>query len=210
MFDDEKIKLIEKMPDADTLLIIWIKLICQAGKINDLGSIYLTPDMPYNDENLATVFNRPINVVRLALDTFKKLRMIEIGETGTILLVNWEKHQNLDALERIREDTRKRVQSYRVRQKQLTLGNVTVTCRNDAEEEEEEEKNRTEKEKKKEVLLKLIEEKRYNEVTIGSETLASIIRCLKGEQPCLPANLNLYKTQLKKLGIDLQTIGIEE
>jgi hypothetical protein len=32
MFDDEKIKLIESMPDADSILIIWIKLLIQAGK----------------------------------------------------------------------------------------------------------------------------------------------------------------------------------
>ena len=32
MFEDEKIKLIESMPEADTLLIIWIKLLAQAGK----------------------------------------------------------------------------------------------------------------------------------------------------------------------------------
>ncbi len=30
MFDDEKIKLIESMPDADAVLVIWIKLLIQA------------------------------------------------------------------------------------------------------------------------------------------------------------------------------------
>lgn len=32
MFEDEKIKLIEKMPEADGLIVIWAKLICQEGK----------------------------------------------------------------------------------------------------------------------------------------------------------------------------------
>ena len=32
MFEDEKIKLIEQMPEADTILIIWVKLLAQAGK----------------------------------------------------------------------------------------------------------------------------------------------------------------------------------
>ncbi len=30
MFEDEKIRLIESMPEADTLLIIWIRLLAQA------------------------------------------------------------------------------------------------------------------------------------------------------------------------------------
>ena len=33
MFDDEKIKLIESMPERDTVLTIWIKLICLAGRV---------------------------------------------------------------------------------------------------------------------------------------------------------------------------------
>lgn len=32
MFDDEKIRIIESMPDADTILICWIKLLSLAGK----------------------------------------------------------------------------------------------------------------------------------------------------------------------------------
>ena len=34
MFDDEKIKVIEAMPDRDAILIIWIKLLTLAGKVN--------------------------------------------------------------------------------------------------------------------------------------------------------------------------------
>ncbi len=41
MFDDEKIRIIESMPDADSLLIIWVKLLCQAGKTYAGGYICL-------------------------------------------------------------------------------------------------------------------------------------------------------------------------
>ena len=37
MFDDEKIKIIQAMPDGDSLLVVWIKLITLAGKTNDGG-----------------------------------------------------------------------------------------------------------------------------------------------------------------------------
>ena len=34
MFDDEKIKIIQSMPDGDALLVVWIRLIALAGKCN--------------------------------------------------------------------------------------------------------------------------------------------------------------------------------
>ena len=41
MFEDEKIRLIESMPEADTLLIIWIRLLAQAGKQMRVGTFFL-------------------------------------------------------------------------------------------------------------------------------------------------------------------------
>ncbi|QKL22566.1 replication protein [Bacillus altitudinis] len=129
MFDDEKIKLIEQMPESDTLLIIWVKLLAQAGKTNASGFIYLSENVPYTDEMLAHIFGRPLGIVRMALDTFRKFGMIEINEQNYISICNWEKHQNLNALEKIREDTRKRVAKHREKQKALVLDtNSNVTC----------------------------------------------------------------------------------
>lgn len=116
MFDDEKIKLIEQMPESDTLLIIWVKLLAQAGKTNASGFIYLSENVPYTDEMLAHIFGRPLGIVRMALDTFRKFGMIEINEQNYISICNWEKHQNLDALEKIREQNRLRKQKQREKQ----------------------------------------------------------------------------------------------
>ncbi|HFD6939700.1 phage replisome organizer N-terminal domain-containing protein, partial [Enterococcus faecalis] len=66
MFDDEKIKLIQSMPEADAILVIWIRLLVLAGKTNDEGLIYIQRNMPYTEEMLATLFSKPVNVVRLA------------------------------------------------------------------------------------------------------------------------------------------------
>ncbi len=73
MFEDEKIKLIEQMPESDTILIIWVKLLSQAGKTNASGYIYLNQNIPYTDEMLATIFNRPLPIVRMALNTFQTI-----------------------------------------------------------------------------------------------------------------------------------------
>lgn len=130
MFDDEKIRIIEQMPDADTILIIWIKLLSQAGKTNASGYIYLNENIPYTDEMLSTIFNRPISTVRLALKTFKSFGMIEIDDYQYLSVTNWEKHQNIEGLEKIRKQNRIRKQKEREK-KRLTEkkvdSHVTVT-----------------------------------------------------------------------------------
>ena len=142
MFDDSKIKYIEGLPERDTIITIWIKLLTLAGKHNEQGYIMLSENLPYNEEMLANEFNRSLNTVRLALQTFTMLGMIEYDD-GILKVANWEKHQNIEGLEKIRKQTRERVRKHR-EQKLLEASNVNVTLRNATEEELEEEKNREE------------------------------------------------------------------
>ncbi len=144
MFEDEKIDFIESLPEADAILIIWIKLLTLAGKCNANGFIFLTEKIPYTEEMLSHKFRRPASIVKLALETFKRLEMIEINDKGYLKITNWEKHQNIEGLDKIREQTRKRVARYRERQKLLqdnsdsnVTCNVTVTQSNAIEVEEE-------------------------------------------------------------------------
>ncbi|UED72115.1 phage replisome organizer N-terminal domain-containing protein [Brevibacillus sp. HD3.3A] len=131
MFDDEKIKLIRNLPESDSILLTWIQLLVQAGKANASGSIILNERIPYSEEMLATIFDRPLNIIRLALNTFEQFGMINI-ENGVITISNWEKHQNVDGMEKIRELNRQRVANHRQKKKLLAEGsngtcNVTVT-----------------------------------------------------------------------------------
>lgn len=119
MFEDEKIDFIESLPEADSILIIWIKLLSQAGKCNSNGFIFLTENIPYTEEMLAHKFRRPLNVVKMALTTFKNLGMIDMDQNGFLKVVNWEKHQNIDGLEKIREQARLRKQKQREREQKL-------------------------------------------------------------------------------------------
>ena len=151
MFDDEKIRLIEGMPEADSILIIWIKLLSQAGKTNASGYIYLNENIPYTEEMLATLFHKPLNIVRLALGVFKQFGMINIDENNFISIENWEKHQNTATLDKIREDTRKRVQRYREKQKKIGSNdsgneecNVTSRYGNDIRSKKEEVRSKKE------------------------------------------------------------------
>jgi predicted phage replisome organizer len=139
MFSDEKIRLIESMPEADAILIIWIKLLIQAGKSNANGFIFLAENIPFSAEMLATLFNRPLTVVRLALKTLHDFNMISIDKKGLIYIENWDKHQNIEGMEKVREQNRLRVQQFRNKRKQLNQAenkqlvmgcNVTVTEQN--------------------------------------------------------------------------------
>lgn len=124
MFDDEKIKIIQSMPEGDAILVIWIRIIALAGKCNAKGLVLIEDEFPYSDEMLATIFNKPLATVRLALGTFEKFRMIERTEKG-IYISNFEKHQNTEGMEKIREQARIRKQREREKKRAfLEAGNT--------------------------------------------------------------------------------------
>jgi predicted phage replisome organizer len=135
VFNDEKIKLIEMMPDADTLLVIWFKILCLAGKSNRSGMLMLSDKIHYNDEMLSNIFNRPLTTIRLALKAFEEFGMIEIID-NTYYISNWEKHQSVESLDKIREQTKARVQKHRSKALGCNVtSSVTVTQSNETEEE---------------------------------------------------------------------------
>lgn len=152
IFDDEKICLIDALPDHDAILVIWFKILALAGKHNRNGLLMMSDKVHYTDEMLATIFRRPLNTVRMALGIFEQFRMVEIID-GVITLPNWEKHQNIDGMEKIKEQTRNRVARHREKQKNLVLGNVTcnVTVTQGNALEEEGDKNRLDKDKNKNI-----------------------------------------------------------
>ena len=102
IFDDEKILLIESMPDSYAIITAWFKLLCLAGKMNNSGVFIMNDRIAYTDKMLATVFRMKEATVKLALDTFERFGMIKRID-GAIAIPNWGKHQNLDSIERKRE-----------------------------------------------------------------------------------------------------------
>lgn len=121
IFDDEKILMIESLPSADSILVIWFKLLCLAGKTNNSGIFMFNDRIPYIDEMLASIFRRDIGVVRIALKTFENFGMIEIID-NVITIPNWSKHQTLDAYERQKERDRLKKQQARAEKKALISG----------------------------------------------------------------------------------------
>ena len=149
MFEsNRKIKQIELMPEGDTILVIWLKLLLLAGNVNDGGNIYLTPEIPYTDEMLANELRRPLTTVRMALKVFEQYGMIEIID-DILHLSSWEKYQNVERLDEIREYNRLAKQKSRAKKKLLegvkdNVKDKSMTSQHghDIEEEKEEDKEK--------------------------------------------------------------------
>lgn len=124
LFDNRKIKQIRTLPDGDSLIVIWLQLLCLGGAVNDYGRIYLTNEIPYTDQMLSSAFGEPLPTIQMALDVFQKFGMIEIVD-DIIFISNWEKYQSIEGLEKVREQSKLRMREYRKRQKEI--GDVTVT-----------------------------------------------------------------------------------
>lgn len=154
IFDDEKILLIESLPDAYAIITVWFKLLCLAGKQNNSG-VFMMGKIAYTDKMLATIFRMKESTVTMALQTFEQFGMVEIID-GVITIPNWGKHQNLDQLESKKEYMRNYMQEYREKQKLLTgkTNSKTNSKANSkanvsqADKEEEEEERDIEKDKK--------------------------------------------------------------
>lgn len=104
IFDDEKILLIESLPDAYSIIVVWFKLLCLAGKQNNSG-VFLMGRIAYTEQMLATIFRMKESTVQLALRTFQEFGMVEIID-GVITIPNWNKHQTLDSYEKKKERDR--------------------------------------------------------------------------------------------------------
>jgi predicted phage replisome organizer len=192
VFDDEKTLMIETLPEADSIIVIWFKLLCLAGKQNNSG-VFLMGRMPYTDEMFATVFRRPINTVRLALTTFESFGMIEIIN-DTVTIPNWEKHQSIDKLDEIREQTRLRVAKHREKQKALSC-NVTVTECNALD------KSRKEKKRKEKIRQDVDVEEDLATATATEEDQLKLVGGLLGKNVVYLTDRQ-FEDLLDRLGLE--------
>ena len=118
LFEDEKIRLIESMPKGDSLLVLWFKLLCLAGKCNHSGVLLLDEQRPYDAAMLATLFRRPKKQVEQALALFAAFGMVEQA-SGVWFIPNWAKHQSVDAIAKKNQYMREYMKQYRAKQRQI-------------------------------------------------------------------------------------------
>ena len=163
MFDNRKIKHLRRLPEGNNIVLIWVMLLTMAGRCNAGGMIFLTENNPYTHKMLADELGFEENTVKLALDALEQLEMITTEESYFVI-PGWQDHQNTDGLEKIKEQTRRRVAKHRQKQNLLDTKkdcnvtcNVTVTeCNATEEDKEREEEKEIDKEKKEKVKEKAV------------------------------------------------------
>lgn len=142
MFDNRKIKYLRRLPDGNNIVLMWVMLLTMAGRCNANGVIFLTENIPYTADMLADELDFKENMVQSALRTLERLGMIAI-DNEFISVPGWDEYQNIEGMEKIREQNRIRQKKWYDRQKPLpnVSPNVSVTSHNATEKDIEEDKD---------------------------------------------------------------------
>lgn len=177
ILDNRKIKMIRKGPEGDTLVLLWLLILVEAGKCNRGGYLMVSDTLPYTAETLSMVTDIPLPTVQLGLMTFAGLDMID-QQDNAIYIKNWRKYQSADKLEAQREKARVRQQRHRQKEREnlpalhaperMSRDSHTVTSR-DVTPESREEKNRVEKTTTTAVAVDHILEKLPRELQLDAE-----------------------------------------
>lgn len=141
MFDNRKIKHLRRLPEGNNIVLLWVMLLTMAGRCNSGGMIFLTENIPYTSKMLADELGFEENTVKMALTALEQLNMI-VTDHGFFSIAGWEEYQNIEGMDKIREQNRLRQAKFKEKKRALpsnVTDNVTVTQGNATEEEREEE-----------------------------------------------------------------------
>lgn len=143
IFDQGKIKLIMRMPAGDTIIAIWLQILTHCGKECQDGILRISSEVSYTADMLAMIFGREPATMKLALETFQQLKMIEVID-GVYCLPNWSKYQSPDKYEINRAKDRKRLQEWRKKQKEKSeFPQISTSSKNETFRETFQKRNET-------------------------------------------------------------------
>lgn len=191
MFDNRKIKHLRKLPEGNNIVLIWVMLLTMAGRCNSGGMIFLTENIPYTPKMLADELDFEENTVLLALEALDRYGMV-VTDNGFFRIAGWSEHQNIEGMEKIREQNRIRQKNWYDRQKALpnVSPNVTVTHPNATDIDIEEE-----------IDIEIEREKiDYN----------GIINAYNGICKSLPSVRSLSEARKKAIKARMKTYGMED
>lgn len=166
LFNNRKIRQIERMKDGDAIIVVWLKLLILAGELNDGGEVYFTKTAPFTEESLAIQFGRPQEVIALALRTFEAYGMIEISEDA-IQVTNWEKYQNVDRMAELREYNRKAQQRSREKKKVNNVNDSQIDMSMTSQHRED--KKRIEKNRLDSLIAQSVKSARKNAMRVNED-----------------------------------------
>ena len=190
MFDNRKIKHLRKLPEGNSIVLIWVMLLTMAGRCNAGGMIFLTENIPYTPKMLADELDFEESTVQLALKALEEFNMI-VCNNGYFAIAGWEEHQNASGLEKIREQNRLRQKKWYDKQKELpnvrTNANITLPNATEEDKEREEDKEIDIRDRERIDYRQIVS--LYNEICIS---LPSVRSLTASRQKAIKARLNTY------------------
>jgi len=123
-YEDDQILFLKSQKNGYEYIYLWQRLLLKSLKSSDMdqcGFLRFTEKIPYSPELMSEIFKMNIDTVRVGIELFVQLGMMEILQDGTIYI---EEVQKLIGKE---SESKERVRLFRERKKalQVTDGNVT-------------------------------------------------------------------------------------
>ena len=140
LFQNPKIIQLRSLKGGDKYILIWIMLLVLAGRSNRSGRLMLTDNIPYDIKMLSRELGFSAKTLELVFQEFVRLNMIKLEE-GVYSLRNWEKYQNAEALDLIREKERLKKQKQRAKARGTLSRDILGTVPGCPHTEEEEDKD---------------------------------------------------------------------
>ena len=132
MFDGMSFKKIKRAKIGgesyrDKLTAVWFELLDLAARCNHNGALVNTDGTPFTDlDDIAVQIDRDVEELELCMTFYRKERMVIIIEDNVYALANWGVYQNIDGMEKIRENKRLAQARWRAKQKALPPVESTV------------------------------------------------------------------------------------
>ena len=111
-YKSDDVQLIRKLPDGDTIALMFVMLLAMAGDRNEGGYI------PYSEEDMSALLDLPLPTVRMAIRAMESRGMVDFDD-GMFHVTNWDKYQSVEGMEKIKEQNRIRKARQRERQRAL-------------------------------------------------------------------------------------------
>ena len=88
-FNRDEIRIIESQTNGKDYIIFYLKLMLKS--INDNGKLLFKDTIPYTPEMLASITNTSIDTVRVAIDAFVKLGLMQVLDDGALFMQEVQK-----------------------------------------------------------------------------------------------------------------------
>ena len=227
MFDNRKIKHLRRLPDGDSIVLIWVMLLTLAGRCNSNGLIFLTENIPYTAKMLADELDFEESTVQLAIEVLDRLNMIHTNSDGFLAISGWEEHQNIEGMEKIRESKRLAQARWRAKQKALaeisTVDTTEIQSDNadidiDKELDKEKDKDTLSKDKVKKAkkpkvfsddealnnsILEFMEFRKQMKKPMTANAVDRFIKRLQGMTDSIPEQIEIINQSIDKGWLDI-------